>query len=163
MLEDIYDFHEGSLRRLARSVSRNAAEADDLMQETFLRALSHSDLLQTLSPLQQRAWLSSVLRNCMVDLRRMERRECLVSEPEDVPAESGIDGELEAMDWLARLPLGMRDVVFKRYWLGMTGREISVSLGIPDGTVRYRLHMAVTMLRKWHKDEKGENDEQSRR
>lgn len=61
MLEDIYNSHESSLRRLARSVSRHAAEADDLVQETFLRALSHEALLQTLSSSQKTQ--SSALTN----------------------------------------------------------------------------------------------------
>ncbi len=48
---------------------------------------------------------------------------------------------------LAHLPIDLNDIVFKRFWLGMTSQEIGKQQQIPASTVRYKLRMALQILR----------------
>ena len=70
---DLYEEHREKLTRYAISLSRQLDRADDLVQETFVRALRHSGDLQRMNPYQQEAWLKRVLRNRFYDEERATR------------------------------------------------------------------------------------------
>ena len=63
-IAELFEEYEESLRRYAMSLVHNRDWADDLVQETFIRAWSHLPLLGVLSPPQRRAWLRRVLNPC---------------------------------------------------------------------------------------------------
>jgi RNA polymerase sigma-70 factor, ECF subfamily len=152
MIEELYDMHAGSLRRFALSMTRDDGEAEDLVHETFFRALSNMELLKILNPQKRRAWLFSVLRNCRIDCIRKNKFETLTDEEPDPPTEEPSDAAVDVSRLTRKLPRIYQDVVFKHYWLGMTSSEIGQSMGIPAATVRFRLHTALRLLKsKFHK------------
>ena len=149
---ELFDEAEGSLRRYAVSLVRNSDWADDLVQETFIRAWSHLALLGLLSRPQRRAWLQRVLKNLVIDQhRRSAREQTLLSElayrvPPALPADPSVSLQLEEL--LKTLPESLRDLWYRRYVGGMNGAEIARELGIPHATVRWRLHAARRHLRR---------------
>lgn len=153
MIEELFDAHGAGLKRFALSLTREGDEADDLVQETFLRALAHVELLRMLPPAKRRAWLYTVLRNCLVDRRRRQKFESPIGgdEESETAFESAVESSPLAQADLATavgsLPLKLRDTVVKRYWLGMTSAEIARDLGIPAATIRFRLHTAIGILK----------------
>jgi len=70
LVENLYEKHSEELERFARSMASNEKEAEDLIQDTFLKALTHLHTLDKLSAPQQRAWLFKVLRNLRYDRYR---------------------------------------------------------------------------------------------
>ena len=72
---ELFDEFEDPLHRYAMSLVRNRDWADDLVQETFIRAWSHLPLLGVLSLPQRRAWLRRVLKNVFIDQYRRNVRE----------------------------------------------------------------------------------------
>lgn len=149
-LADLYDDYENKLHRFAMQLTRDALEADDLVQETFIRAMPHLELLKQLDEHQCRAWLSRTLKNLFLDNQQQVRRqEALV---ENLRQEMSLndhafstDTDLNPFDFV---PEQYREIVEKRYVLGMTSREIGQELGLPAATVRSRLHLAMQALRR---------------
>jgi RNA polymerase sigma-70 factor, ECF subfamily len=149
----IYQEFESRLRRYAIRLARDADSADDLVQETLIRATANLQLLETMNGHRREAWLYRVLKNLFIDERRSSQRrqdmiERLTREAEIAPYT--ID-QLSSEDLLEAVPEGDRELLEQRYVLGMTSREIGEEIGIPAATVRSRLRQAVRRLRaqKW--------------
>jgi len=155
--------HLDALYRVALRLTRRAAEAEDLVQETYLRAFSAAERLKVGTRL--RPWLFRVLRNAFLDRLRRESRSPFDDEadPEE-SAELGDQGgnllrgdaeldrlrsvvgeEIEAA--LQALPEGMRSVVLLDLE-GLGESEIGEILGCAPGTVKSRLHRARLALRR---------------
>ena len=119
--------------------------AEDLTQETFLRAWRHFGLLSGMEPPAQRAWLIRVLRNLESDgwrSGRLTAREAPVwSNGEEHATEPPQDPalRLDVARALAGLAETDREVVVLRYFLQMNSREIGEALQMPEGTVRRKL------------------------
>jgi RNA polymerase sigma-70 factor (ECF subfamily) len=120
---------------LARTADRDGAE--DMTQETFLRAWRSFPHLSGLEPRAQRAWLCRTARNLAIDAWRRKRLD-------SAPPAPGSGGEpsdlrLDVARALAELNEGDRELVVMRYLEEMNSREIGEALGLPEGTVRRRL------------------------
>jgi RNA polymerase sigma-70 factor, ECF subfamily len=154
--------HADALYNLARHLTRNAADAEDLVQETYARAVR--GWAERDGGASVAAWLFRILRNVWVDRWRRDRRSPLPSE-EDVldaaPAEDVGDGwlrndlELERMRGLvgeeieaalATLSDDGRTVVLLDLE-GFTETEVAHVLGCAVGTVKSRLARARAALR----------------
>ena len=142
------------LARVARSMSRSSAEAEDLAQDTLLKAYRALDRFDGRHP---RAWLYRIARNTAIN-RDQRNRDLLfgegehadvaadeISEPENQVVTPIIDHELKtALDGLPasfRLVLQLVDVEGMRY------QEAADMLEVPVGTVMSRLHRARRRLR----------------
>ena len=76
-VDDLYATYASSLSVHARHLTRDTDHADDLFQETFIRAMKHLELLGSLSHAQRRAWLYRTMGNLFVDKTRARRREAM--------------------------------------------------------------------------------------
>lgn len=149
---DSSHWHEGikeDLHRFARSIARHEQEANDLVQDALVKALK-TDGIAEWPDYRQRAWFFRVMKNRLIDERRREKR--LTSwdswEEQEVPLIAVSNNPVEMADLLARLPRELSDLVFKRYWLGLSSSEIGKQLDLPAATVRYKLQQAIRQLRK---------------
>jgi RNA polymerase sigma-70 factor, ECF subfamily len=147
---------------LARYLMRNAADAEDAVQECYLRALRHFDSYRGPA---MKPWLLAILRNvCNAEFARRGRQDVSVNNVEEAPAaeqeplwqepqaspESLLlrqhDGEtIRAL--VAALPQAFREVIVLREINNLSYQEIAELAGIPVGTVMSRLARARTMLR----------------
>jgi RNA polymerase sigma-70 factor, ECF subfamily len=153
--------HADALYNLARHLTRNAADAEDLVQETYARAVrawGERDRGASLA-----AWLFRILRNAWLDRWRRDRRSPLPAEDDalEAPADDAADGwlrndlELERMRGLigeeietalASLSDDGRTVVLLDLE-GFTETEVAHVLGCAVGTVKSRLARARAALR----------------
>ena len=143
------------LRRFAHTLSRNPADADDLMQGTVERALRSRDQWEAGTRLD--SWLYRIMRNLWVDtVRSRGRREDLhapVEEAESLGEDprSAIEASIDlrtAMNAMQRLPDEQREIVALILIEGFGYRECSEILGLPIGTVSSRLVRGRTALLK---------------
>ncbi|MBT3603595.1 MAG: RNA polymerase sigma factor [Candidatus Latescibacteria bacterium] len=149
-LADLYDDYENKLHRFAMQLTRDALDSDDLVQETFIRAMPHLELLKQLDTHQCRAWLSRTLKNLFLDKQKQRQRQAvlvenLMREISESHHTFSNDTEPNPFDFV---PEQYREVVEMRYVLGMNSREIGQELGLPAATVRSRLHLAMQALRR---------------
>ena len=147
--DDLYAEYASGLRRYAISLTHDADQADDLVQETFIRAAGHLELLIGLNSYQRRAWLNRVCKNRFLDeLRTYRRRETLVNQlARSIEWAAPPSAGTLTQDVLDLVPEQYRDVLEQHYVMGMTSEQIAGELGIPPATVRSRLHLAIKWLR----------------
>ena len=150
MIQDLYERHFEELRRYCLQLSRSGDVAFDLVQETFLKALEREELLLSLSPEQQRAWLYKAARNLFLDgVRRsallQQKQNLLLDEGEQM--ESGFS-RTETELLLLRLPAEDRTLFRLRYLEGYSAVELAEMFDMPPATVRTRLLRARLSLKK---------------
>ena len=150
-IADLVEQHAPLLYGLARRLSGCSADAEDLVQQTFLAAQSHGDQLRDTK--RVRAWLCTILRNEFLKLLRQRGRSRVVSidvigdVSSVAPTESPFDSEalqqaLDALPGEFRLPLVMY------YFEDLNYREIASELDVPIGTVMSRLSRGKARLRE---------------
>ena len=144
------------LARVSRSMSRSGAEAEDLAQDTLLKAFRAIDRFDGRYP---RAWLARIARNTAIN-RDQRNREYLLTDdslfdleeadaPEFEPETAVIDQVVDSVlrDALDELPPAFRVVVQLVDVEAMSYQEAASTLEIPVGTVMSRLHRARKRLR----------------
>ncbi|MDQ0975081.1 RNA polymerase sigma-70 factor (ECF subfamily) [Neobacillus niacini] len=151
-VSDLYEKFKDDLFRFARSIARHGQEANDLVQDAMIKSLNEPELL-SLPEYKQRAWFFRVMKNRLIDDRRKEQRLTQWEEDLDFPIQLGVS-HLEITDLLRHLPQDLSDLIFKRYWLGLSSQEIGGQFGVPASTVRYKLHLAIKRLRTILEEEK---------
>jgi len=140
------------LRRFARVLARRGEAADDLVQETLLRAIAARARFAAGTNL--RAWLFAILRHTRAAALRRESRSPLVGAPPGGPggAVSGGQEEREAMRDLdsafARLPADQRAALWLVVVEGLDYARAAAVLGVPLGTLRSRLSRGRDALRR---------------
>lgn len=152
LLRTLYDEHAAALWRYAMRLTGDRTRAEDVVQETLLRAWEHPEVVdRTERP--ARAWLFTVARNMIIDERRSARfRHELPdagTERED-PGPDEVNAALDRLligDAIAQLSADHRAVIRRSYYLGWTTAQIAADLQIAEGTVKSRLHYAVRALR----------------
>ncbi|MFZ6992698.1 sigma-70 family RNA polymerase sigma factor [Curtobacterium sp. RRHDQ66] len=151
LLVALHAEHGDALLRYVRHLTADRALADDVVQETLVRAWQRPAVLER-EPDAARAWLFTVARNLVVDDARSarHRREFGSDEPVDDVQPDRTDAVLDGIvvaDALAALSPEHRRVVVDAYWLGHTVPEIARRHGIPEGTAKSRLHYGLRALR----------------
>jgi len=146
------------LLRVARSITGNTDDAEDLVQETLLRAYRG---LATFDGEHSRAWLLTIMRNANINSHRRQRpallrdpdgrndrsdpRSPVAPSAEDVVSESWVDDRIDAA--MDELPPRLRQAMQLIDIDQLTYDEAAVVLGIPSGTVMSRLHRARRRVR----------------
>jgi RNA polymerase sigma-70 factor (ECF subfamily) len=149
--------HAGALYNHARHLTGNDAEAEDLVQETSVRALASADEYR---PGHLKAWLFRILRNAFIDARRRRRPEQPLGELDVVDGGDveplRDDLELERLRGvvaediqaaLASLSDEARAIILLDLE-GFTEGEVADLMGCPPGTVKSRLSRARALLRR---------------
>jgi RNA polymerase sigma-70 factor (ECF subfamily) len=158
--------HMNALFNLALKLTHNRKDAEDLVQEAYLRAFRFFESYQ--SGTQIKAWLFRILRNTFINRYRAAKirpdevdfdkiqavyelkvdenflQEHQTPTPEEVVMEGVLDAEIE--EAMAALPGEYRSVVVMALVEEMSYKEIAVALSIPLGTVMSRLHRGRKML-----------------
>lgn len=145
------------LRRFARGLARNAADADDLVQAAAERMLKSRDQWQPGTSFD--AWAYRVLRNLWIDMGRSGQRRDKVFAPEEQGLRVGAAGGAEAtvelhylMRAMARLPDEQREAVALVMIEGRAYAEAAEVLDIPMGTLTSRLVRGRQALMKMLED-----------
>ena len=146
LIDRWYGQHASELYNYLVKRCPDAATAGDLLQETFLQVVRHSDQLAKVT--MPRAWLFAIARNMLARHYRRQRDPQAIAQLWYEPALDPKDDRLAAMQEAIReLPAELRDTLELRLEQDLSYEEITHVLDIPIGTVRSRLHNAVRQLR----------------
>ena len=152
-IRELYSSHAQALHRYVERFCPDRASADDIVQETFIRAWRHLPQLSA-DDRPIRPWLFRVARNLLIDANRAERARPLTVQ-EQPAGEAGTDSGLEEIldrqlvsAALAHLSPAHQSVLVETFYRGGTLATVARQLGIPPGTARSRLHYALHALRQ---------------
>jgi len=118
--------HIDSLYGTALRLTRRAPDAEDLVQDTYLKAFRSAHQFQAGTNLK--AWLFTILHNTFRNIRRHDGRD-----PVDIDSEADLQGALDALAPAFRQAVWLRDVEELSY------AEMATVLGVPIGTVMSRI------------------------
>jgi len=150
--EGLYAALKGPLLRYLWTFVRNAAVAEDLLQDTFLQI--HRARQTYIPPRPVRPWVYAITRHvALMYLRSRRRRKEML--PDDQLPEIPVPPEMESLAdratlyrMLAELPRPSQEVLMLHHLLGMSFKEIGQILGITAGTAKVRSHRALKALRE---------------
>jgi RNA polymerase sigma-70 factor (ECF subfamily) len=167
--DELYDMYHAHIYRFACALAGDARDAEDLFQETWLRAVKALPAGRDTDEGDLKAWLFTITANAHRDsLRKKRVRRLFLLERTksmaavaadadpgwDVPGRSREDGAMRSdiriclRRAVSRLPGRERRVFVLKDIEGFKHEEIGRMLGIPEATVRTLLHRAVRKLRK---------------
>ncbi|MCW2603320.1 MAG: polymerase subunit sigma [Pseudonocardiales bacterium] len=155
-MRDLQAEHGVALRIVAlRMCDGDVGRADDAVQEAFIRAWQHPEVLDA-SRGSTRGWLLTTIRRILVDAHRAREARPIVATdivpelPYRTAAVSDVDRMLEqtvVLDALAALAYPHREAIVECYYRGSTVVEAAQRLGVPPGTVKSRLFYGLRALR----------------
>jgi RNA polymerase sigma factor (sigma-70 family) len=167
---ELVERYKDAVQNLAYRMLGNLPEAEDVTQETFVRAYTQ---LATYKPVHKfSTWLLSIASHLAID--QLRRRRFLALPLEDVPflewiadagtgpEQSALEGEQhdEIQTYLQRLPGKYRVVIVLRYWYDLSYEEISRMLDLTPALVKARLHRARELLARYMKQNPRIEEEQ---
>jgi RNA polymerase sigma-70 factor (ECF subfamily) len=163
-LADLYDRHSRLLFGLILRIVRDRAEAEEILQEVFIRVWTRAELydprLGGPTP-----WLVRLARNCAIDRLRARRVREAVSGPaldESTPEPPASDAAIrtpeavvvederrgKVIDALASLPPEQRRLIEAAFFEGYTHSELAKRFGLPLGTVKTRIRTGMIAMRQ---------------
>jgi RNA polymerase sigma-70 factor (ECF subfamily) len=155
-VEQLVRTHARFVFQVAYSVLRHAHDAEDVVQETFLRVVRHQDELAAVR--DQKAWLARIAWRLAVDRRRGQAE--MAADPEPLLAQlraGGPNAEQRVVrdqlkevvaGLIAALPAELREPLQLSTVEEMSSGEVAAVLGIPEATVRTRLFRARQLLKE---------------
>lgn len=155
-LAAIVDQYASTLYRVAFSVLRNTTDAEDAVQEAFLRVLRHRDTLGEIR--DHRVWLIRIVWNIVLDRKRRAKTRPEtddVSELTRVLPAQGLSAEQRAaaaqhhahvLACVEKLPVREREVMMLSAFEELSSVEIASVLGVTESSVRSRLFRARNLM-----------------
>ncbi len=147
MITELYTVYRTELLNYCSMICGNVSDAEDLMQDTFMKALSNLDLLEELGEKERRSWLYKVARNLFYDACRRRT----VEMNNQLHAEEETDGgflKVEAAMVLSSLSPDLSQIFIKRYFEGYNSKELAEEYGLSPSGVRAALSRARKILRE---------------
>jgi RNA polymerase sigma-70 factor (ECF subfamily) len=151
LMRALHDAYARPLHHYVMRLTGDHALAEDVVQEAMVRAWKHPEVLEREQG-ATRAWLFTVARNLVVDDRRSARhvRERSTEQAPEVAEPDRTQAVLDSWlvaDALEQLSAEHRGVVVGAYYRGRSVAELAREHGIPEGTVKSRLHYALRAMR----------------
>ena len=151
-IRQLYSHYAKALHGYVEQFCPDQSSADDIVQETFIRAWRHLPQLSA-DDRPVRPWLFRVARNLLIDANRAARARPMSAQEQpagEIGTDSGLDEVLDRQlvsAALQHLSPAHQSVLVETFYRGGTMAAVARELGIPHGTARSRLHYALDAMR----------------
>ena len=149
-VETFYREHASAVLGFLVSLSRDRALAEDLLQDTFIKATRSLGSYRGGSP---RAWLFAIARSTFIDHTRRRRVDPVEEIDQTAPPDPDVAERLVIEDVLSRLPERQRTALVLADQVGMPHAEVAETLGISPGASRVLIHRARSAFRKIYEEQ----------
>ena len=152
LVRSLYEEHGGAVVAYTTKLTGDRAAAEDVLQETLLRAWRRPEVV-TNGKGSVRAWLLTVAHNLVVDRVRARGARPIevterATEPSDPDPADRVIERLAIRQAMSRLSEEHQIVLVQLHYRGRTMRETATELDIPPGTVKSRSYHALRALRR---------------
>lgn len=148
---------EDRLFRIALRILANQTDAEDALQEAYLRAYDALRTGRYDERLRMEAWLVTIVTHIAIDTLRARKRRPAADDAEPLSQEALDEDQLAAIvelgRWVSELAPDQRAAVVLKFMEGMTSAEVAAILGISEGAVEQRLLRARAALKRREADE----------
>ena len=145
-IADIYERHKKMLYRICFSYMKNAADAEDAVEDTFFRLIRTAPFFENAA--HEKAWLIRTASNiCKNELKSRRRKTDHIEEHYELAGAESFDSG-DVLSVVLGLPDKYKTAVYLYYYEGYTGPEIARILKKPESTVRNHLHEARILLKE---------------
>lgn len=145
-------YHQ-KLYRIAYRIVQNTANAEDIVQESFIKLWNKRDELENIDNTE--AFAIIILRNTCLDYLRKTKNDYHTSYDADIPETVSLSTQIEIQDdakyvksLINKLPEQQRQVMMLKHWDGYTDEEIESMTGISPGNIRVILSRARKTIRE---------------
>ena len=143
---EIYERHKQMLYRVCFSYMKNAADTEDVLQDTFMQLIKKGPIFE--SDEHEKAWLLRVATNlCKNKLKHWWRKRNRIEDEERLTGMKNVEVD-ETLQVILNLPDKYKTVIYLYYYEGYDSVEIAKILEKPASTIRNHLHEARKELRK---------------
>ncbi len=145
MIKKLYCIYYEELLHFATQLTHSTAAAEDIVQETYVRAIGNADVLEDMSDAKCRAWLYRTARNLFIDQFRKEKHRADVMDEEAATAAGFSEDDLSMVEvgqMIKLLSAEDRSIFWMRYMEGYNATELGEIFHLPPGTIRSRLALA---------------------
>ena len=152
LIRGLYEEHGRSLLAYATRLTGDRAAAEDVVQETLIRAWKHAAAMVNEKG-SVRGWLLTVARNIITDrvrakaARPTEVAESPANPPVEVDHAEGVVNTMTVLGALDRISPEHKEILVELYYRGRTVTETAEALGLPPGTVKSRSYYALRAMR----------------
>jgi RNA polymerase sigma-70 factor (ECF subfamily) len=151
-LAEVYDTHGPLVYGVALHITRDQGAAEDITQDVFVDLWRRPELFNPQrAPL--RGWLCMIARRRGIDWIRRRRTQQNISLTDTDLVSTGFEDDVlastahkQVRKAVADLPTPHRHAIFLAYYHGLTYREVAETLGIPEGTAKWRLRSALRRI-----------------
>lgn len=154
-ITDLYKKYYPLWKKIAFSICQENDLADDIVLESFTKLISKKELLELLDPSARMVYLKTTVRNTALKLMSKRapawKRQTILEElyeTADGPMEDQIDYRIFLGDMLSKLSERDRELIFLRYFMDFSLREIAEEIGLKENSVAVYLQRAKNKLRK---------------
>lgn len=159
--DELYNLYSKRLNYVAYSITKDRYLAEDIVQETFIKAYKKIDTIENTEKIG--SWLAAIAGRTAIDYLRAEKRKKAIPSDQTLMEQMfsnedtspSIEKEVEIIlfkeeiqDFLYTLTLDYQQVLVLRAQYGLKEEEIASQLNLKSGTVKTRLHRARKQLRK---------------
>ena len=145
-ISELYDRHFAAIWRVCCIYLKHRADIEDIIQETFLRVLTHHPVFE--NERHERSWLTVTAANLCKDfLKRAFRTDVSLLE-DDAVSEIDFTEATALRTAIQNLPDHYKLIIFLHYYEEYSLKEIAVILHLPQATVRTRIRRARVLLKK---------------
>lgn len=159
LLTQFYHDYCRQMLYLARSILHNPEEAEDAVQDAFVQAARYMDVLEKLTdPKDQRSYLLKITQNAALKrLKKHTREDCVGEMPESEVCSDSVFLDKLCLQWdyqallegIRQLEPLYRDVLYYRFGLELSTREIAGLLGRKQSTVKKQIARGKEKLIQW--------------
>lgn len=143
-IDQVISLYANRIFRIAFSRLKNKADAEDVVQDVFMKYIAHQD--QFTDEEYRKAWLIRVTINCCNSLLRSAWFRKTTELKEDIPTE--ITENSEILTYVLKLPEKYRTIIHLFYYEELSVKEIALILNIKESLVKTRLHRARNALKE---------------
>jgi RNA polymerase sigma-70 factor, ECF subfamily len=145
--QELIQLEKARLYRMAYLYVKNENDALDVVQEAVYKAYVSIDKLK--HPHYFSTWITRILIHAALDFIRKHEKMTLKDDLDDVAKEQdlGIEDRMDLVRAIERLDVPYKTVIILRYYKDLTVKQIAELLECPEGTVKVRLHRAISYLK----------------